>query len=806
MAIGHAIGIGFGKKFDWSSYWASRSNFFTTGRSGLELVDKYGNNPAITLPYFKSDNTGRYARYTDASNLLDIGANNEFTLCGWIKSESSLKTAYRDIVGKGVGTVLNGRYDILALITSGYLQATIVSSSGAYTIPSTVDFTSGAWFFVRTDINQTTKKFRFFINEVQVGADVDFLGTFANLPATAFFGFAVGNKSTADGTTNWAARSSHSDTYIFHKRLSVEEGATLMARGYVAGAIAHWTCSNPLSTFLFENENGYHATITGDYTLTEAYSSYGSRYLLDKGYTLFSNGYSEYYLPLKYDGTENTAPTWPTTHIGTKRKNAHAGSTTQHNLANSRLTFVGDQFDRSNATIYAATASDTKEKYDASIPKSWHIEEINNLSHYYWFKLGYQRMIVAKMGTDTYYNREILDHVVSFATELDLTEYNRFLTWAGDLKSDGIYEAEGVYWKYDSRCILYARGDKMLQWDAATNTISLSIDNGVTFPYSHAMGLAMIPQYSYIFENGKIFFSSRTKLYVSNDNLANVAEATVLDEDGNAWTSAEGDEFNTFMQHTPHYLGDGTEIAITGTYNSEGASFNNTNVYLWELLDNSDTVKAIYRAGVTNPPNLQARHVHGVQWRESDGSLWVSFGDGNVGGHFENSWIRGVRNALGAWTFATQYSEDTGGSYKTAAVMFCDSNVVLVGDDNTIDATRYGLWSCPIADLGTPANFVQRYKSKTVCVTGHVIDADTAIFLMYGVQVYHRGVLVTTKSQISGLTPSRYYGNYYGLPIEIVWRPLPPMNDGWILCHYKTSSEGFYEMHQGAVIWFKLKP
>jgi hypothetical protein len=792
--------------FSWQAYWTTRSNFFTTGRSGLELVDSYGNNPTITLPYFKSNNTGRYARYVDPSGLLDIGSNNEFTLCGWIKSESTSKTTYRSIVGKNVVGILAGRYGVLALITSGYLQATIVTSTTFYNIASTVDFTSCGEVFVRMDVNQTTKKFRFFINEVQVGADVDFLGTFTALPATSFFGFAIGNNTNANGTTNWAAQSSHADTYVFHKRLTPTEGATLMARGYVSGAFAHWTASNPLSTFLFENENGYHATITGDYTLTEAYSSFGSRYLLDKGYTLYSNGYSEYYLPLKYDGTENTEPTWPTTHIGTKRKWVRAGMISDHNLANSRLTFVGDQFDRSNATIYADTARGTKEKYDSTVPKSWHIEEVNNLSNYYWFEEGYQRTILSKMGDSTYYHREKLEHIFSFATELSVADYNKALTWCGDLRSDGIYEAEGVYWKYDTRCILFARDSKMLQWDSATNTISLSLDKGVTFPYSYAMGLAMIPQYSFIFNNGKIFFSSRTKLYVSNDNLATVSEATVLDEAGNPWTSAEGDEFNTYVQHKYHFNNDGHEMALTGTYNSEGATYNNTNVYVWELLDNSDTVKAIYHAGVTNPPNLQARHVHSIQYRAEDNSWWITFGDGNAGGHYENSWIKGERNDItGAWSFATLFTEDTGGTYKSSAMMFCDDSVVLVGDDNTIDATRFGIWSCPIADLADSANFVQRYRSKTVNVSGYVIDDDNAIFLPYGVEVYHRGVLITTKSQIAGLTPSRYYGSFYGFPIQVAWRPIAPNTDGWILCHPKLSTEGFYEIHQGGVMWIKLK-
>jgi hypothetical protein len=786
--------------FSWQAYWTTRSNFWLTGeRSGLSLTDKYGNNPSLLLPYFKSNDNSRYAKFVDSSRLLDVGANDEFTVCGWAKSESTSKAAYREIMGKFLTGVVNGRYGIWTAVTTGYISASITTSSNSYVIASTVDYTSAGWVFLRMDIKQSTKKLRFFINEVQVGADVDFLGTFNNLPVTAFFGLSAGNDATGSGGGNWYGKSSHSDTYVFHKRLTPTEGATLMARGYVSEAISHWSCSNPQSTFLFESENGYHATIVGDYTVTTAYGAEGSRYLLDKGYTLYSNAFNDYYLPLKSDGTENSV-TWPATHTGTKKKWVRIGMTTEHNLASSMLLFAGSEFDRSNVTIYNDWARNiTSSFYDAINPKAWHIEELNNLMHVNWFNVGYKGLIFVKTGTSTYYHREKLENVFCLSENATGTIYNNALTFCGDLPTDGIYEAEEIYYKWDSDDILFARLDYRLKY--ADGKMMFSTDKGVTYPYEHTVG-DITPTHSYIFSNGKILFSYDAKFYSSVDNLANVIEESVTAFGGGAYSPADAASYMTSS-----IIGfteiNGVDVSLVGTYRTTALG-NDPDINVFEIRADQIGIRSIYHAGVTDPPLLPALHVHSLSQR-SPGVFWLFTGDNNAGHTYEVSIISGTVDASWNWVWAQVTNEETTDIYKMAGGMFCDDNVFLAGADDTVSQLRTGLWSCDIDDILTPATFVRRFSSPIV-VGGILWYGDNLIaHTQLKPNTRQRFCIISSQNQIAGIIGNRIYAPYSGVPYENLWRCLPPDNDGWHLDHYKTSTELFAEVFLGGVLWIKFK-
>ena len=128
-------------------------------------------------------------------------ANNDFcvsttdiTICGWFKCEGTDKTARRPLMGKNSGNA--GTYYIEMHQTNGcILRAYPSAGDGVISINSTIDFTTAGWVFVRADINTSTKKIRFFINETQIGSDTSYVNAF---PATDSYKFFMGAQKTTE--------------------------------------------------------------------------------------------------------------------------------------------------------------------------------------------------------------------------------------------------------------------------------------------------------------------------------------------------------------------------------------------------------------------------------------------------------------------------------------------------------------------------------------------------------------------------------------------------------------------------------
>jgi hypothetical protein len=180
-------------------------------------------------------------------------------------------------------------------------------------------------------------------------------------------------------------------------------------------------------------------------------------------------------------------------------------------------------------------------------------------------------------------------------------------------------------------------------------------------------------------------------------------------------------------------------------------------------------------------------------------------GDNNVPHTFECAWIKGLYDAgLDTWAWSSLYSSGAaGGTYKTAGIIFYEPNVLVV-DDNTIDNTRIGMWSCAIADLGSSVNFVEKLKSAQA-MTGMVAYNDKFITHGYLSQSTRKAV-ISSQNQIAGITGNRIFTPDYGVQYEVLTRILPPDTNGWHLCHVKKSTETFSEIYKkGGVMWFKFK-
>jgi hypothetical protein len=200
----------------------------------LASGDEYG---------FKADN-----------GALDIGADaSDFTMTCKVKCLN--KTASTYLVGKAVSGAVAGRYGVYINITTGYLTAIAQSSTSTATINSAVDGTTG-WKFLRLDVNKATSVVRFFIDEIQIGADSAFTGTFSGLANTYEFYIGAGNSSDGSAVA-LITKAQFSEVQIFRRLLSAGDITKAQNGQLVANPKARWLC------------NAYPITdTTGVYNLT----------------------------------------------------------------------------------------------------------------------------------------------------------------------------------------------------------------------------------------------------------------------------------------------------------------------------------------------------------------------------------------------------------------------------------------------------------------------------------------------------------------------------------------------------------
>jgi hypothetical protein len=435
IGIGNYIGIGKRGSGVWTSpgqkLGGETPNFWVKEgtRNGLTLPDSVtpgAGDASLLLPYYYKPTGNEYAYVNDASKL-DIGVT-DLTLCGWANSEDNGKTAYKWIFGKSIGGDGFGTYCVFQDITTGYLRYRVYSSGTYVNVSTTVDFTTLGWAFLRLDINLATSKVRFFVNEVQQGTDQSFTGNFTPSGAVKF---TVGCQAVGA----YIGKSSHSDTYVYRRLLTPAEGATLMARGFVTGAEAHWPLNVEFSAlgaiFYDVSGNGNHMATVAMASTKKVYGIQGSRYLLDKGYTYYYiAGQGSVYVGLSYAGTQLMGDTIVYGGYTFPKIKSQVGSLTNHNLADSLVIMAGAGWDRSDAGIYQATAR--AGYYDAANPKRWHPLELDQELIDSWMIAAKRDINFVKTSVDSVDSRNYLQELFSYSTAKAGSDLTKILTYTND--------------------------------------------------------------------------------------------------------------------------------------------------------------------------------------------------------------------------------------------------------------------------------------------------------------------------------------------------------------------------------------
>jgi len=801
----------------WSSYWTTHLfgepefRIVQDSRSGLILSDSIGSNDVSIMPaYLTVPSVNDYVGIAD-NGALDIGVSS-FTLCGWVKPETTVNPAVLyGVMGKYSTTSVSGRYGVYVDAT-GLYGARVQSSGGNVTATSTVNISDGLWHFHLLEIDISNLKMRYYIDNVLQGGEQTIIGTFAAL--SSVYEFYLGTQNGTSGTgVNYGFPSSFSDIYILNRLLSSGEKTTLTDRGFVYNYKAYYPClgnansdttiSIPNLNVVYDAGGNYHLNLSAGSSKRSnyLYSPYGSRYGMEIGYTVYSDGYEFIYVPTNYSGNEVTI-TPPT---GFFKVRTILGDNLNYNLSNAKLRIPATIFNRSNATVFADTARAVTTYYDSGNTNDWHVTECNNLQKADWCNTGYKGRLFWDIGDNTYGIRKKMVEIFSYASDNTGDDYNKILRYCGDYDVNGVYENEQFYYKFTTDNIVTVRGDKVLKLNPITNTVSLSVDGGISYPYSAVVAGLTVIQFAYICSSGVIAFASKNKFYRSVNNLSSVAEITPKTITGTDYVASLGDNYAQLV--IDNYVDiTGTEVVVWGAYDGR-ANPTNTNINVWYTKDDFANVKSLCEMGVSNPPLLSARHIHAVNYYATGNYFVIQTGDGTG----TCNWIKAEYNlGTDTWTLSKLAGDDEAPSsnysnytfYKTVGMSFVGSNVFWGSDSS--DPAKSGIWKVPVANIATKGSYVQAFPFPYVNrqVIGLLYD-DNIIACAIGVG----GYIAISKDDGVNFKAGRVYGS----PVLInttngsIFNIHPKNSNGWHLMQIWDSTEDISTQYGGVVVLIKIK-
>jgi len=258
----------------------------------------------------------------------------------------------------------------------------------------------------------------------------------------------------------------------------------------------------------------------------------------------------------------------------------------------------------------------------------------------------------------------------------------------------------------------------------ADGRIFLSEDNGHTWPHSIAFPNAHNITFSCILKNGNIIFSTRSRLYLSTDNLKTYKQITVKDTDGTDYLphmSQNADRPGWYF-HTLSGINswdvNGVEMLVWGNYcNVLGGA---TPVNIYYSTDNGRTVKIAYAFGqdpyfrdngsecggptgtllgdAGNP--VICRHIHTVAYNPAENAFYSCTGDGDRPEGFECHWLRGTYDAKqDKWDWKVIISDHLNSRYKAGGITFVDGQLYWISDSNGPQPYDRGIFRCAPADI-----------------------------------------------------------------------------------------------------------
>mgnify|MGYP002631535823 CR=1 FL=1 len=349
--------------------------------------------------------------------------------------------------------------------------------------------------------------------------------------------------------------------------------------------------------------------------------------------------------------------------------------------------------------------------------------------------------------------------------------------------------------------------------------ILLSEDNGRTWPHSTAFPNADKITFSCILKDGNILFATRTKLYLSTDNLKTYRQTIVKDADG-----------SDYLPHNPldpnrpgwyfHPLDgvhtwdvNGSEMLVWGNYCNVLGGAVPANIFY--SIDQGQTVKIAYSFGrnpqfqqpgadnaalLGNPDNpVICRHIHCVAYNPAENAFYACTGDHDRDSLQECHWLRGTYDAGNdAWDWYVLVSVNSNSRYKSGGINFVDGQLYWAADANGSNGTLphdRGIFRCDPADLANPKKhtklFDPQYESANMIIEdGVILSAHYA-----PASPYHTGFIISPDL---GKTWAQYDLKEFGKRSPVRFHK--KNSDGWFRVDLR---KGWIE--RGEVLFIKPK-
>ena len=298
--------------------------------------------------------------------------------------------------------------------------------------------------------------------------------------------------------------------------------------------------------------------------------------------------------------------------------------------------------------------------------------------------------------------------------------------------------------------------------------IHLSEDNGRTWPHELSFPNAKNITFSCILENGNVLFATRSKMYLSTDNLNTVQPITVKGAGGVDYrphTPQDANQPGWYFHpldgvHTWDVRG--VEMLVWGNYCNVLGGAAPVNIYY--STDGGRTVKIAYAFGqnpffrdngsagggsagtlLGDPDNgVICRHVHCVAYNPAENAFYACTGDGDRAGKHECHWLRGTYDAEeDAWHWTIVVSSQSNARYKAGGINFVDGQLYWVADANGPLPHDRGIFRCDPVDLGKPQSHTMLFNPEYECAN-MIIQDGTILSSHYApASPYATGLIVS---------------------------------------------------------------
>ena len=286
--------------------------------------------------------------------------------------------------------------------------------------------------------------------------------------------------------------------------------------------------------------------------------------------------------------------------------------------------------------------------------------------------------------------------------------------------------------------------------------IFLSEDCSKTWSRSAEFADAENIEFSAFLANGNLVFGTKSKLYLSTDNLKTHREIIVRDLDGSEYQPAAPRDVkrapSSFYPldgiHTFQVAG--KEMLIWGNYCNVRSEPVPVNIYY--STDQGETVKIAYTFGrnphfqypdaeekdlIGNPNNsVICRHLHSVSYNPAENAFYACCGDIDRGHGKECHWLRGLYNEKAdSWEWKIIVSSDSNSRFKSGGINFVDGQVYWVADANGPKTIREtydrGIFRCDPRDIPNKEKHTRIYPAKYE-IAAMTIDGQVILVPEYG--------------------------------------------------------------------------